>query len=377
MLSKEENEFLTRVGPGKPAGEMLRCYWWPVAFSDEVKPKGPPVKITLLAEDFVLFRDGAGGLGLVALHCSHRGTSLEFGRVEDRGIRCCYHGWLYDVRGKCLEQPAEPADSTFKERIKHPAYHAQDAGGLIFAYVGPEPAPLLPNYDLLVRQDGCRVVGGGEEFCNWLQRAENSADGTHSIALHAAGYPNMAMKRPTIKWEATPFGIKETTWVEGVSKPRISHFIFPSHIRHSAARVGELPRQVVRFRVPKDDHTTNSYHIDFYPHKDGKPTRSEPLRVKGFRKSVPGVYDRVPDGWWNLPNREQDRVAQESQGIIADRTKEHLATSDQGILLLRKMIRDSIDAVRRGEDPIGVIRDAKENSLITFDSSRDAVEALS
>jgi 5,5'-dehydrodivanillate O-demethylase oxygenase subunit len=200
MLSKEENEFLTRVGPGTPAGEMLRRYWWPVAFSDEVKPKGPPVKVTLLAEDFVLFRDGALGLGLVALHCSHRGTSLEFGRVEDRGIRCCYHGWLYDVRGNCLEQPAEPVDSTFKERIKHPAYHAQDAGGLIFAYVGPEPAPLLPNYDLLVRQDGCRVVGGGEEFCNWLQRAENSADGAHSIALHAAGYPNMAMKRPTIKW---------------------------------------------------------------------------------------------------------------------------------------------------------------------------------
>jgi phenylpropionate dioxygenase-like ring-hydroxylating dioxygenase large terminal subunit len=113
MLSKEENELLTRVGPGKPAGEMLRRYWWPVAFSEEVKPKGAPVKITLLAEDFALFRDGAGNLGLVALHCSHRGTSLEFGRVEDKGLRCCYHGWLYDVRGNCLEQPAEPADSTF------------------------------------------------------------------------------------------------------------------------------------------------------------------------------------------------------------------------------------------------------------------------
>src|ERR671922_1972602 len=372
MLSTAENELMTRVGPGTPAGEMLRRFWWPVGFTEEVKPKGRPVKARLLGEDFVLFRDGGGQLGLLGLHCSHRGTSLEFGRVEDGGLRCCYHGWLYDRRGKCLAQPTEPEDSTFKDRIQHPAYYARDAGGLIFAYVGPEPAPLLPNYDLLVRQDGCRVLGGGEEFCNWLQRAENSADGAHSIALHAAGYPNMAMKRPTIKWEATQFGIKETTWVEGVSKPRITHFIFPSHIRHSAARVDELPRQVVRFRVPKDDYTTNSYHIDFYPHKDGKPTRSEPLRVKGFRKSVPGVYDRVTDGWWNLPNREQDRVAQESQGIIADRTKEHLATSDQGILLLRKMIRDSIDAVRRGEDPIGVIRNANENSLITFDSSRDA-----
>jgi 5,5'-dehydrodivanillate O-demethylase oxygenase subunit len=377
MLSKEENELLTRVGPGKPAGEMLRRYWWPVAFSEEVKTKGAPVKITLLAEDFALFRDGAGNLGLVALHCSHRGTSLEFGRVEDKGLRCCYHGWLYDVRGNCLEQPAEPADSTFKERIKHPAYRAQDAGGLIFAYIGPEPAPLLPSYDLLVRQDGCRVVGGGEEFCNWLQRAENSADGAHSIALHAAGYPNMAMKRPTMKWEPTPFGLKETTWVEGVSKPRITHFLFPSHVRHSAARIDEQPRQVVRFRVPKDDHTTNTYYIDFYPHKDGKPTQPVPLRVKKFRKSVPGVYDRVPDAWWNLPNREQDRVAQESQGLIADRSKEHLATSDQGILMLRQMIRDAINAVSQGKDPIGVIRDHDANGPITFDSSRDAVEALS
>ena len=188
MLAKEENELLTRVGPDRPAGAMLRRYWGPVAFSEAVKAKGTPVKVKLLAEEFALFRDGAGQLGLVALHCSHRGTSLEFGRVEDNGIRCCYHGWLYDVHGNCLEQPAEPGDSKFKERIKHPAFHAEDAGGLTFAYIGPEPVPLLPSYDLLVREDGCRVVGGDEENCNWLQRAENSADGAHSIALHAAGF---------------------------------------------------------------------------------------------------------------------------------------------------------------------------------------------
>ena len=376
MLSKEENELMTRVGRGTPAGEMLRRYWWPVAFTEAVQPKGAPTKVRLLGEDFVLFRDGGGNLGALELHCSHRGTSLEFGRVEDKGIRCCYHGWLYDRRGKCLEQPAEPEDSTFKERIQHPAFHAQDAGGLVFAYIGSEPAPLLPGYDLLVRGDGCRVVGGGEEFCNWLQRAENSADGGHSIALHAAGYPNMAMKRPEIKWEPTPVGIRETTWVEGVSRPRISHFVFPSHVRHSAARVGEQPRQVMRFRVPADDTTTNTFWIDFYPHKDGQPTRPVPLRTEGFKKDQPGVYERVPDGWWNIPNREQDRVAQESQGAIADRTQEHLASSDTGILMLRKMIRDAIDTVAQGKDPIGVLRTAGANQPITFDSSRDAVEAL-
>ncbi len=374
MLTKEENELMTRIGPGTPAGEMLRRYWWPVAFTEVVRPEARPTKVKLLGQEFVLFRDGSGTLGLLELHCSHRGTSLEFGRVEKNGIRCCYHGWLYDRAGKCLEQPAEPEGSTFKDRIQHPAFHAQDAGGLVFAYVGPEPAPLLPNYDLLVREDGCRVVGGGEEFCNWLQRAENSSDGAHSIALHAAGYPNMAMKRPTMKWEPTELGIKETTWVEGVTKPRISHFVFPSHVRHSAARIGEQPRQVIRFRVPADDTTTVTFWIDFYPHKDGQPTRPEPLKTRGFKKDQPGVYQRVEDEWWNLPNREQDRVAQETQGAIADRTKEHLATSDQGILMLRKMIREAIDAVKQGKDPAGVFRNAHDP--IIFDSSRDAVEAL-
>jgi 5,5'-dehydrodivanillate O-demethylase len=376
MLSTEENELMTRVGRGTPAGEMLRRYWWPVGFTEEVKTKGRPTKVTLLGEEFVLFRDAQGHLGLLDLHCSHRGTSLEFGRVEDSGIRCCYHGWLYDLRGNCLEQPAEPEDSTFKDRIKHPAYHAQDAGGLIFAYIGPAPPPLLPRYDLLVREDGSRVVGGGEEFCNWLQRAENSTDGAHSIALHAAGYPNMAMKRPRIKWEPTEFGIKETTWVDGVSRPRISHFVFPSHVRHSAARVGERPRQVIRFRVPTDDFKTTTFWIDFYPHKDGQPTQPAAVRTEKFKRSEPGVYKRVQDGWWNLYTHEQDRVAQETQGVVADRTKEHLASSDQGIILLRKMIVEAIDAVAQGKDPIGVLRDAMRNSVITFDSSRDAVAPL-
>ena len=375
MLSQEENELMTRVGPGTPAGEMLRRYWWPLAFTEALKPKGRPVKVRLLGEDFVLFRDGGGKLGLLDLHCSHRGTSLEFGRVEDGGIRCCYHGWLYDSRGKCLEQPAEPEDSTFKDRIQHPAYHAQDAAGLVFAYIGPEPAPLLPAYDLLIREDGSRVIGGGEEFCNWLQRAENSTDGAHSIALHAAGYPNMAMKRPKIQWEPTKFGIRETTWVDGVSKPRISHFVFPSHVRHSAARIGEKPRQVIRFRVPTDDTTTTTYWIDFYPDRDGQQIEPR-LKTRGFKKNTLGVYKRVQDEWWGIDTHEQDRVAQESQGLIADRTTEHLASSDQGIIMMRKMVRDSIDAVRQGKDPIGVIRDPKENQLITFDSSRDIVAPL-
>lgn len=201
MMSKEENDLLTRVGPGTPAGEMLRRYWWPVGFSERVTAKGEPVKIKLLSEDLVLFRDGQGALGVLGLHCSHHGTSLEFGRVEDAGIRCCHHGWLYDVRGRCLEQPAEPQDSSFKARVQHPSYQAQDLAGFIFAYIGPEPAPLLPNYDLFLREDGERELGAGREYCNWLQRAENSVDQTHLVSLHASEYPHMALKRPCHRLE--------------------------------------------------------------------------------------------------------------------------------------------------------------------------------
>ena len=376
MLSKEENEFLTRVGPGTPAGAMLRRYWWPVSFSDAVKNQAAPVKVTLLAEDFALFRDGEGHLGLVALHCSHRGTSLEYGRVEKNGIRCCYHGWLWDVRGNCLEQPAEPADSTFKERVKHPAYHAQDAGGLIFAYIGPEPAPLLPNYDLLVREDGCRVVGGGEEFCNWLQRAENSVDQTHLVALHAPEYPEMALKRPEIGWEKTAYGAKITMHVPGVSKPKHSHWVFPSHTRHTTARKGRIPDHAIRFRVPTDDTKTTTFWLRFTPNDEADRGKPLVLKTIGFEDDKPGVYTRVNDGWWGIASHDQDRVAQESQGPIYDRSREHLGTSDQGVILLRDTILESIDAVSKGQDPFWILRQPGDNEKIIFDASMAEIAAL-
>src|SRR6266540_2327125 len=339
MLSKEENELVTRVGPGTPAGEMLRRYWWPVGFTEHVKEKSSPTKVRLLGEDFVLFRDGGGRLGLVELHCSHRGTSLEYGRVEDRGIRCCYHGWLYDVNGRCLEQPAEPADSTFKDRIQHPAYKAQEIAGFIFAYIGPEPAPLLPRYDLFFEESGERAIGAGTEYCNWLQRAENSVDQTHLVALHAPEYPHMALKRPEIGWQQTVYGAKITMHVPGVSKPKHSHWVFPSHTRHTTARKGRIPDHAIRFRVPTDDAKTTTFWLRFTPH-------------------------------------DEARGAQESQGDIYDRSKEHLGASDQGVILLRNMIKDSIDAVRQGKDPFWILRQAEQNEKIIFDASMAEIGPL-
>jgi 5,5'-dehydrodivanillate O-demethylase len=376
MLSKEENDLLTRVGPGTPAGEMLRRYWWPVAFTEHVKAKASPVKVRLLGEDFVLFRDGGDRLGLVELHCSHRGTSLEFGRVEDRGIRCCYHGWLYDVTGRCLEQPAEPADSTFKDRIRHPAYKAQEIGGFIFAYIGPDPAPLLPRYDLLLEESGERVLGAGTEYCNWLQRAENSVDQTHLVALHAPEYPQMALKRPEIGWQKTEYGAKITMHVPGVTKPKFSHWVFPSHTRHTTARKGRIPDHAIRFRVPTDDTRTTTFWLRFTPHDETNRGKPLVLRTKGYDDDKPGVYTRVDDGWWGIASHDQDRVAQESQGLIYDRSKEHLGASDQGVILLRNLIKESIDAVHQGKDPFWILRRAEQNERITFDASMAEIGAL-
>src|SRR5437764_11054780 len=229
MVSVQENELLTQTVPGTPGGDMLRRYWWPVGLSEEVTAGGRPQPVRLLAEDLVLYRDRQEQLGLVGLHCSHRGTSLAFGRVEDAGIRCSYHGWLYDHTGRCLEQPAEPEDSTYKDRIRHPAYKVEELGGLIFAYLGPDPAPLLPHYDLLLRTDGARLVwnAGRPGHFNWLQNSENAVDQAHLPFLHASVYPQMAMKRPSIDWETTWYGIRATTRIPGIPTAKVSLFIYP------------------------------------------------------------------------------------------------------------------------------------------------------
>jgi len=376
MLSRQENDLLTSVGRGTPCGEMLRRYWWPIGFSELVTEKQTPTKVRLLGEDFVLFRDGALRLGLLELHCSHRGTSLEFGRVEGQGIRCCYHGWLYDVAGRCLEQPAEPAESTFKDRIQHPAYKVQEIAGFIFAYLGPDPAPLLPRYDLFLEKNGERVIGAGTEYCNWLQRAENSVDQTHLVALHAPEYPQMALKRPEIGWQKTVYGAKVTMHVPGVSKPKHSHWVFPSHTRHTTARKDRVPDHAIRFRVPTDDTTTKTFWLRFTPNDEAN--RGRPLRLKtvGFEDDKPGIYTRVDDGWWGIASHDQDRVAQESQGEIYDRTREHLGASDEGVILLRQTIQESIEAVRQGQDPFWILRSSEENNKITFDASMAEIGAL-
>jgi 5,5'-dehydrodivanillate O-demethylase len=363
-MTPEENDFLTRVGAGTPAGDMLRRYWWPVGFSQEIGPK--PVPVRILGEDLVLFRDASGQTGLLDRRCPHRGASLELGRVEADGIRCCYHGWKFDRSGHCLDMPAEPADTPLKDEVRQTAYRTQEAGGFVFAYLGPEPAPLLPKYDLLFREDCNRVVYSKVEHCNWLQRAENGYDPHHLMALHAPGYPQIALKRAKITWEKTQFGCR-TLQEYPDSLVNVTHQIFPSHTRRLAARTGDKPRHYLNLRVPTDDTTTTTFFLA----AEIRPTGPYTLRTRGHEPSEWMEYERVDDGWWRIPSHEQDRIAQESQGRIADRTREYLGTSDEGIVVLRKMLRDSIKAVAEGRDPFGVLRDPAQDVLIRFDAGKN------
>jgi 5,5'-dehydrodivanillate O-demethylase len=372
MLTPEENEMLTRVGPGTPCGDMLRYYWWPIGFTEEITTLGIPRPVRLLGEDLILFRDGQGRPGIIGLRCSHRQTSLEYGRVEAEGLRCPYHGWMFDINGRCVDQPAEPEGSTFKDHIRHPAYLAQDLGGFIFAYLGPQPAPLLPRYDLLVREDGERTVHASVDHCNWLQRAENPVDQGHLAILHASGYPQFAFTRPEIEWERTWYGIRAITRFPTIPEAKISIYVFPAHNRFTSARVYGQPGHSLHFRVPLDDYETATFGLRYVADPEEKRTG---LKTKGMEPSEPYVYTPVDNGTWRV--KEEDRMVAELQGRITNRSLEHLGHSDRGVILMREMVKESIEAVRQGRDPVGVIRDVEDNECIEFEARMYELAALS
>jgi 5,5'-dehydrodivanillate O-demethylase oxygenase subunit len=380
-LSKEENDMLTRVGPGTRAGEMLRRYWQPIGFGAELQDK--PKRRRILGEDVVMFRDDQGRVGVLALRCMHRGTSLEFGHIEDGELRCCYHGWLYDVEGKVLETPGEPPTSTFKERVRQPSYKAQELGGVIFVYMGPEPAPLLPRYDVLVREDGVRARRARTVNCNFFQMIENSVDQNHLKWLHRTA--------KTPDWDdgeinPQPFelGILNTytRCVAGKTWAHCNFFVMPTMNKtgnveeghpteHRASSAGE----VMRWRVPIDDTHSMHFTVEFGAVVDGKPLANimKDDSAAGLRESKFGVYKWDESIGW-FARGDQDRVAQESQGPIYDRTTEHLGYTDRGVILLRRLYKESIEAVKQGRDPLGVIRDPEKNKLIRLMPHEDLLD---
>lgn len=364
MLTKEQNERITRVGAGTPCGELLRRYWWPVAVAGELDAESV-IPIKLLGESLVLYRTPRGDLGVMAERCPHRGASMAYGIPEADGLRRPYHGWKFSEEGTCLEMPAEPADSSFKHRVRIPAYPVQEMGGLIWTYLGPEPVPLLPRWDLLVRDDLRREVGVSRLPCNWLQAVENSMDPVHLEYLHGM-YLSYVLGRQGKPSHPPRHHLKIAfnVWEYGVSKRRllegddpetsddwlVGHpVLFPGHL---ALGSDEAPR--FEFRVPLDDQNVMIYSYFTFkrkPGEDEQPVRHYEIPYKNSDGSL--IVDTVLG---------QDMMAWATQGAINDRTTERLGTSDKGIILYRALLLDQIEKVQRGEDPMGIVRDPAQHT---------------
>jgi phenylpropionate dioxygenase-like ring-hydroxylating dioxygenase large terminal subunit len=360
----QEDAELTHVGPDTPAGEYFRRFWQPVCYSDDLKDL--PLKLRILGEDLVAFRDGGGEAGLLELHCPHRGTSLEFGLVGEKGIRCCYHGWLFGCDGTILETPGEPATSTLKDRLFHGAYPVHEAHGLVFAYMGP-PAemPAFPIYDSFVRP-GYRVIPGQKYIypCNYLQILENTMDAIHTSFLHTivsgAVFTEEFGVLPELEFMATPVGmiyiatrrIGDNVWSRSVEN------VLPT--LQQVAPIWETGQQEIGFSgpmmsrwvVPIDD--TNSMYIELR-----HVSETEGIETPDWwaDRSIMLPGQMPPDTYEEAQRRPQDFEAQVSQRPIAVHGMEHLGTTDRGITTLRGLIRKGIRAVKAGGEPVGLFRD--------------------
>lgn len=366
MLSREENGLLTRVGQGTPAGELLRRYWHPIAVAGELTEEKSTKFVRLLGENLVLLRDKQGRVGLLDDRCSHRGASLLYGRVEERGIACAYHGWLYDIEGNCLECPAEPEGSKFHLTIRHKAYPVQKFIGLYWTYMGPKPAPFLPKYDVWVKKGGKRkIVVYPLLDANWFQAMENSVDPAHLLILHQD--TAMRARKPVSTTRGFIDDIEKTEFYEvayGIMKRRNykkgavdEHpLIFPNILRQGDA---------TQIRVPMDDTHTLIYFVHFIPGGNGgggDEEEPEVLYLPPF-KDPPNILHPFTRFKTDLV-LAQDHMVWETPGPIADRTRERLATSDRGIVMLREIMMREIRKVQQGFDPMGVVRDPAQDVMI-------------
>ena len=353
----KEDEELTHVGPGTPCGEYLRRFWQPVTTSDELKDL--PHSIRIMGEDLVVFRDRSGQVGLLELHCSHRGTSLEFGQICDTGIRCCYHGWLYDVDGKVLETPGEPADSTLKDRLYHGAYPTLEYKGLVFAYMGPpDKKPEFPIYDTIsdeLDKPGYRLAAGYKRIwpCNWMQIKDNSMDPAHLQYLHTIvrgmQFSDDFEANAELDFMESPVGILyistrrlgDQIWVRiaDYMRPNLHQFPPQEDVRDKAP-VSRPMRTI--WAVPIDD--TNTMQIDFWHLREGEERPKGPR----FGQTADRPYDERQRG-------PGDYDAQVGQRPVTIHSLEHLANTDRGVIMLRNVVRKGIQAVREGRDPDGVV----------------------
>jgi phthalate 4,5-dioxygenase oxygenase subunit len=389
MLSNENNEILTRVGPGTPMGEVFRRYWLPVLLSSELISDGAPVRVQLLGEKLVAFRDSGGGVGLVDAYCPHRRAPLFFGRNEQGGLRCAYHGWKFAHSGECLDIPTEPKDSPLRTRIRIKSYPVWEGAGMVWAYLGPPDAkPPLPDLELIRAPATHRFVSRTVQNCNYLQALEGGLDSSHATILHNITIGDLSWlddydrTTPRLNVELKDYGFQYSgiRSAGGRHWVRVYQYIMPAtQLRGRIAPVrGEtapprVPLISGHFWIPNDDVTTTVFNFS-YSADPAIPLDEE------FALASEAVYGRGPDDLLpdfrlkkNLGNdymidREaqrhrtftgisgintQDVAIQEGMGPIVDRSEEHLGSTDRAIVTLRRLLLEATRAVAAGESPRG------------------------
>jgi phthalate 4,5-dioxygenase oxygenase subunit len=390
MLSRAENELVTRIGPDTPMGNLMRRFWIPAALSSELpEPDCPPIRVKLLGEKLVAFRDTTGRVGLLQEFCAHRRASLFLGRNEQGGLRCVYHGWKYDVEGSCLDMPNEPSESSFKDKIRLKSYPTSEMGGVVWAYLGAENRkPPLPSLEWTQVAESHRSISKTWQECNWLQALEGGIDSSHSSFLHRAvatdaanvgitGY-RVSSTAPKNEVDLTDYGLMYVSTRSLEAKGnfvRIYHFIMPFHtfFARQIGQAGEVyrPEGSGHIFVPMDDENTMVYNLVYsfgvapLENKEAieiRRGRGTGTQTKEFRKlrnkDNDWLIDRITQKTRTFTGIEgintQDHAVQESMEPIVDRSEEHLGTSDLAVIKMRRLLLDSINCLQNGDDPPGI-----------------------
>jgi phenylpropionate dioxygenase-like ring-hydroxylating dioxygenase large terminal subunit len=410
MLSQQENELLTHTGPGTPGGNLLRRYWQPVALSEELAADDAPLPVRIMSEDLVLFRDDNGYCGLLGLHCSHRRADLSYGRVENGGLRCLYHGWLFDRHGNCLEQPCEPPGKRFCEKVHHLAYPCQERSGIIFTYMGPGEPPLFPDYEPFLAPPDHLLVTKIFHECNYFQANEGNLDPSHVSYLHRQANVPENLKRPVegsggklplalyeadmapeIDAEETDYGVRifSTRKVDdGRTFFRVTNFIMPNKATIPGPMSGDGYN--LYWHVPIDDTHHWRYDIVF--------RRSAPMEEKDIRRNRE-IVDELDSGYRPkrnkgnryLQDREsmkswsfsgmgrifnvQDTAIVEGSGPIVDRTKEFLGPSDRAIIAARRQVLRAIRDVEAGGEAPHAARNPEKNRFAHLTVVSEVIDA--
>lgn len=370
MLTSAENDTLTRVGPGTRMGGLMRRYWQPVAGVEEMRGRWT-LRVRLLGEDLVLFKDRTGKVGLISEYCPHRGVSLACGIPQEDGIRCPYHGWKFDAEGVCLEQPNESGRHAMRGKKVIDGYPVEVMGGLIWGYLGPLPAPALPRWDGLVDDPVIRHIGRAVLPCNWLQIMENSVDPVHVEWAHGAlfefifEHENLKVpftkKHEKIGFEEFEHGIIKRRLLQGQSEDcddwKVGHpLLFPNMLAVGSRGTDYIHYQF-QIRVPIDD--THTMHFWYHAYKP-----ADDVEIPEHLRDAAPVFE--PPIWDEKGNyllqyvHAQDIMNWVTQGPIADRTRENLGASDRGLIVYRRMLLREMERSEAGEDPINVLRDAPD-----------------